>query len=59
MPDPHRPSPDTPSPERAGGAAGKLEWNRDIKAYYDAITNEPIPDEIKALMATLARAIRK
>ena len=59
MPDPHRPSPGPPLPEQAGGAASKPEWNRDIKAYYDAITNEPIPDEIMALMATLARAIRK
>ncbi len=48
-----------PPPDGSGAATGKPEWNRDIKAYYDAIASEPVPDEIQALMATLAKAIRK
>jgi hypothetical protein len=39
--------------------ASRPEWNKDIKAYYDSIAAEPIPDEIQQLMATLAKAVRK
>ena len=58
MSDPHRPIPAAPPSEVPGGATGKAEWNKDIKAYYDSIASEPVPDEIQALMATLAKAIR-
>ena len=57
--DPRREVPAVPPPDGSGAATGKPEWNRDIKAYYDAIASEPVPDEIQALMATLAKAIRK
>jgi len=57
--DPHPTGPTTPLAEPLGGPTGKPEWIKDIKAYYDAIASEPIPDEIQALMATLAKAIRK
>jgi len=59
VPDSHRPVPAKQSHEESGRPADKPEWNRDIKAYYDAIASEPIPDEIQQLMATLAKAIRK
>jgi hypothetical protein len=57
--DPHRPIPAAPPFEVPEGATGKADWNKDIKSYYDAIVNEPVPNEIEALMATLAKAIRK
>jgi hypothetical protein len=38
---------------------GRAEWSRDIKAYYDAVANEPIPDRIQDLMASLLKAARK
>jgi hypothetical protein len=59
VPDPHRPVPAKQSHEQTGGPADKPEWNRDIKAYYDAVASEPIPEEFQKLMATLAKAIRK
>lgn len=50
---------DDPAGARPNGSDGKrADWNRDIKAYYDAVASEPIPDEIERLMATLAKAIR-
>jgi hypothetical protein len=55
----HRTSPSVPPADMSGGRIAKPAWNKDIKAYYDAIASEPIPDEIQALMATLAKAIRK
>jgi len=56
--DPRRTGPSAPPVAVSGGRSGKSDWNKDIKAYYDAIASEPIPDEIQALMAILARAIR-
>jgi hypothetical protein len=38
---------------------GQAEWSRDIKAYYDAVASEPIPDRIQDLMASLLRASQK
>lgn len=57
VPDPQRPISGKPPQTGCGHAAGKPEWNSDIKAYYDSVANEPIPDEILALMARLARSI--
>jgi len=59
VPDPRRTGPSAPPLDASGGSVSKPDWNKDIKAYYDAIANEPIPDEIQALLATLAKAIRK
>ena len=59
VPDPHRSISGKPPPAGCGDATGKPEWNRDIKAYYDSVANEPVPDAIKALMAKLAQTIRK
>ncbi len=59
MSDPHRPIPATPSPEASAGSPEKADWNKDIKAYYDGIANEPIPEEFERLMALLAKTIRK
>ncbi len=62
MPDPHRPLSAKPVHEAFGGRADKSEGNndmKDIKAYYDAIASEPIPEEMRKLMAALAKAIRK
>jgi hypothetical protein len=57
--DPRRPHPAKQPRGTSGGPSDKPEWNKDIKAYYDAIASEPIPDEIQQLMATLAKAVRK
>ncbi len=59
MSDPHPTGPSSPLLDALGSPVAKPEWNKDIKAYYDAIASEPIPDEIQALMASLAKAIRK
>ncbi len=59
MSDPHLPFRGKPSQETSGGPTANPEWNKDIKAYYDAVASEPIPAEIQALMATLAKAVRK
>jgi hypothetical protein len=59
VPDPQRSTSGTPPHAGSGEATGKPEWNRDIKAYYDSVANEPVPDAIVALMAKLAQTIRK
>ncbi len=59
MPDSPRPFSAKPSQEPSGASPEKPDWNRDIKAYYDAIAGEPIPEEFAKLMAKLAKAIRK
>jgi len=56
---PHQPLPGERPHDADGGPSDRPEWNKDIKAYYDSIAAEPIPDEIQKLMATLARAVRK
>ncbi len=56
MSDPLRPHPAQQPP---GAPGDKPAWNKDIKAYYDAVASEPIPEEFQNLMATLAKAIRK
>jgi len=59
VPDSSRPFKANQSREASGSPPEKPEWNRDIKAYYDAIASEPIPEEFENLMAKLAKAIRK
>ena len=59
MSDRDRTSPAAQSSDGPAGSTGNPEWNKDIKAYYDAIASEPIPDEIQELMAILAKSIRK
>lgn len=31
-------------------------WNDDIRAYYNAVVQEPLPQEFPALLAQIARA---
>jgi len=57
--DPHQPLPAKRTSQAHGNQSDRPEWNKDIKAYYDSIAAEPIPDEIQKLMATLAKAVRK
>jgi len=57
--DPLKPLPEKRPDQKNCGRPDKTEWNKDIKAYYNSIAAEPIPDEIKKLMATLAKAVRK
>ena len=59
MPDSHRPFPAKQSRAASGVSPDRPDWNRDIKAYYDAIASEPIPEEFEKLMTILAKAIRK
>jgi hypothetical protein len=59
VPDSQRPFSANQSREASGRSPERPDWNRDIKAYYDAIASEPIPEEFEKLMAILAKAIRK
>ncbi|WP_420382068.1 NepR family anti-sigma factor [Novosphingobium sp.] len=59
MSDPQQPPPTKRPNDKDGSNADRPEWNKDIKAYYDSIAAEPVPDEIQKLMATLAKAVRK
>ena len=59
MSNPHQPLPGERPFEADGGSSDRPEWNKDIKAYYDSIAAEPIPDEIQKLMATLAKVVRR
>lgn len=59
------------TPEPAPGAKTKLagsvdgldgalpdpEWNKDIRAYYDAVVEEPVPQEFVDLLAEIAKDI--
>jgi hypothetical protein len=38
---------------------GQAEWSKDIKAYYDQVANEPVPETFTRLMADLAKSIKK
>jgi hypothetical protein len=54
MPDPRRSTPD----QSTRSSSAKPGWSKEIKAYYDSIVQEPVPDDMQGLMASLARTIR-
>jgi hypothetical protein len=33
------------------------EWNKDIRAYYDAVVNEPVPQEFVDLLQQISKEI--
>ena len=59
MPDPERPIAIPQPVAGSGGPSDKPDWNKQIKAYYDAIVSEPLPEDMRKLMATLAKSIRR
>jgi hypothetical protein len=54
----NKPVPSDPAPDPAP-TPGSAEWSKDIKAYYDQVANEPVPEAFTRLMADLAKSIRK
>lgn len=57
-----KPAPDaqangaTPAVDQ-GVALPEPEWNKDIRAYYDAVVDEPVPQEFVDLLAQIAKDI--
>lgn len=47
-----------PTPEPDFPQAGKPAWSEDIKAYYQAAAQEPVPPEFLDLMAQIAKQIK-
>lgn len=39
------------------GALPDPEWNKDIRAYYDAVVEEPVPQEFVDLLDQIAKDI--
>ena len=59
MPDSDPQIPASEPSAASGHAPDNPAWNKDIKAYYNAVASEPIPEEFAALLAKMAKAIRK
>jgi hypothetical protein len=58
MPNRNRPVPIRHAGTPPGDPVAAGEWDKDIKAYYDAVAEEPVPDRIQALMAALIKVTR-
>lgn len=52
------PTPEPDFPQVVGPQAGKPAWSEDIKAYYQAAAQEPVPPEFLDLMAQIAKQIK-
>lgn len=41
------------------GALPDPDWNKDIRAYYDAVVEEPVPQEFVDLLQQIAKDIKE
>jgi hypothetical protein len=42
---------------RQDGEHRETDWNKDIRAYYDAVVEEPVPQDFVELLAQIAKDI--
>lgn len=52
-------APSASASSQAGAQAGLPMWSEDIRAYYQAAAQEPIPQDFVDLMAQIAKQIQK